>query len=322
MTCLARNATRKNGNARSSFHVALLLFVTRVFFSTWCLSTGKGAMCAVNRSSIFFLLSIQIHMFDLVRRLYADTRAGLQRKPQRLIWNVLSVGIPFVLMGISYGGVFWIQRCILYGLLMVSSFLMTNCACHQLNVARTVRQARTINSTWRGMHFRAQWGSVPFDPFGALACALCRHRTKFFVRFSNMGTEWGGYHLHLPIESLLPSSSPLWATLMSLTILMGDAQFASLSSERTIVVRRGYFYFVAQRLLLFCVVTLLTFPLVNDVAKGSISFGAAHLRFCSAWFVTFLPLLFSLVSTKLLYIHLNFFATDNGLKWSDPSKRN
>jgi hypothetical protein len=65
-------------------------------------------------------------------------------------------------------------------------------------------------------------------------------------------------------------------------------------------------------------VTLLTLPLVTKyVAKGSISFGAAHLRFCSAWFVTFLPLLFYiylLVTTKLLYIHLNLFAADNGLK--------
>ncbi len=59
-----------------------------------------------------------------------------------------------------------------------------------------------------------------------------------------------------------------------------------------------------------------------DVAKGSISFGAAHLRFCSAWFVTLLPPLLSLVKTKLLYIHLNLFATENELKWNDPSNRN
>ena len=55
-------------------------------------------------------------------------------------------------------------------------------------------------------------------------------------------------------------------------------------------------------------------PCRDDVAKGFTSFGAAHLRFCSAWFVTFLSLLLSLVKTKLVPIHLNFFATDNGLK--------
>ena len=108
---------------------------------------------------------------------------------------------------------------------------------HQLNVARTVRQARTINSMWRGMHFRAQWGLVPFDPFDALACALCRRRIKFLdesvpsdVRFSNMGTEWGGYHLHLLLESLLyPLSVLLWC--LSLCS-WGGAQFASSSAKK------------------------------------------------------------------------------------------
>jgi hypothetical protein len=154
MTCPARNATRKSGNARSSFHSALLLFVTRVLFSTWCFSTGKGTMCAINRSSIFFLLSIQIHLCDLVRSLYVDITVEGQRKSKGLIWKVLSVGIPCLLMAVSYGGLFeFINVC--HGPLMVSSFLMTY-ACHQLNVARTVRQARTINSIWRGMHFHAQ----------------------------------------------------------------------------------------------------------------------------------------------------------------------
>ncbi len=178
-------------------HSALLLFVTLVLFSTWCLSTGKGPMCAINRSSIFFLLSIQIHLCDLVRSLYVDITVENQKKSQGLIWKVLSVGIPCLLMAVSYGGLFEF-KVVCHGSLMVSSFLTTN-ACHQLNVARTVRQARTINSTWRGMHFRAQWGLVAFDPFGALACTLCRRRTSSlsficFVRFFNMGTEWGGYH--------------------------------------------------------------------------------------------------------------------------------
>ncbi len=220
-------------------HSALLLFVTLALFSTWCLSTGKGAMCAINRSSIFFLLSIQIHLCDLVRCLYVDITARNQRKSQGLIWKVLSVGIPCLLMGVSYGGLFeFIHVC--HGSLMVSSFLMTN-ACHQLNVTRTVEQARTISSMWRDMHFRAQWGLVPFDPVVVLACAVCRRRrTKCLdvsvlsddVRFSNMGTEWGGYHFAKPLlfESLLdPLSVLLWCLF---TMLMGGAQFASVSAKK------------------------------------------------------------------------------------------
>jgi hypothetical protein len=90
------------------------------------------------------------------------------------------------------------------------------------------------------------------------------------VRFSNMSTEWGGYHLHPLFESCLPSSSsPLWATLMSLTILMGNAQFASFSAERTRVVRRGYLVCPMSPFLFGCrVVTLMTFPLVTMLRKG------------------------------------------------------
>ena len=36
--------------------------------------------------------------------MYVDIRAGMGRKYHRLIWNVLSVGIPCLLMAISYGG--------------------------------------------------------------------------------------------------------------------------------------------------------------------------------------------------------------------------
>ncbi len=112
----------------------------------------------------------------------------------------------------------------------------------------------------------------PFDPLGALACALYRRRIKFLdvsvlsdVRFSNMGTEWGGYHLHVLLESLL--YSPLFAILMPLTILIGDAQFASVSSERTDVVRRSYFECPLSPFF-FDIVTLMTFPLVTAFQKG------------------------------------------------------
>jgi hypothetical protein len=118
-----------------------------------------------------------------------------------------------------------------------------------------------------------------------------------------MSTEWGGYHLHLLFESFLPSSSsPLWATLMSLTILMVDAQFASLSAERTSVVRRSYLVCPMPPFLFGCRY-FADVPSRYDVEKGSTSFGAAHLRFCSAWFVTFLSLLLSLV---VVYIHFEF----------------
>ena len=78
-----------------------------------------------------------------------------------------------------------------------------------------------------------------FDPFDALACALCRRRIKFLVdvsvlsdvRFSNMGAEWGEYHFHLLLEYLLFIPSLCYFD-VSLTMLMGDAQFASVSAKK------------------------------------------------------------------------------------------
>ena len=57
-------------------------------------------------------------------------------------------------------------------------------------------------------------------------------------------------------------------------------------------------------------------PSRDDVAKGSTSFGAAHLRFCSAWFVTFLAAsVVSRFDEAFVYLHSNFFATDeNGVE--------
>ena len=63
-------------------------------------------MCVINRSSIFFLLSIQIHLCDLVRSLYVDITVESQMKSEGLIWKFLSAGIPCLLMAISYGGLF------------------------------------------------------------------------------------------------------------------------------------------------------------------------------------------------------------------------
>jgi hypothetical protein len=84
-----------------------------------------------------------------------DITVENRKKSQGLIWKVLSVGIPFLLMAISYGGLFEVIH-VCHGPLMASSFFLMTNARHQLNAARTVRQARTINSMWRGMHFRAQ----------------------------------------------------------------------------------------------------------------------------------------------------------------------
>jgi hypothetical protein len=82
-------------------------------------------MCAISRSSIFCLLSIQIHLCDLVRSLYVDITVENQKKSQGLIWKVLSAGIPCLLVAISYGGLLeFIHAC--HGSLMVSSFLTTN----------------------------------------------------------------------------------------------------------------------------------------------------------------------------------------------------
>ncbi len=154
-----------------------------VLFLTWCLSTGKGPMCAINRSSIFFLLSIQIHLCDLIRSLYMGL--GLEcKKSQGLIWKVLSVGIPCLLMGISYGGLFEF-RDVCHGSLMVSSFLMTNAClvsqsveCHEncetsdnynLNVARHAFSC--------SMRFGPIW-SVWFDALASsyrnLRCICCQ----------------------------------------------------------------------------------------------------------------------------------------------------
>ncbi len=105
------------------------------------------------------------------------------------------------------------------------------------------------------------------------------------------------------------------------------------------MVRRSYFVCPMSPFLYGCRY-FADAPSRYDVAKGSTSFGAAHLRFRSVWFVTFIPavsVVFSydeesfcvyhvkvfatdnecavyLVQTKLVCIHLIFFATDHGLK--------
>jgi hypothetical protein len=105
-------------------------------------------MCAISRSSIFVLLSIQIHLCDLVRNLYFDITVENQRKSRGLIWKVLSVGIPCLLMAISFGGLFEVIDAwygIAYGFLVSHNKRMPSVECrencetsenYQLNVAR------------------------------------------------------------------------------------------------------------------------------------------------------------------------------------------
>ena len=63
-------------------------------------------MCAINRSSKFILLSIQIHLCDLTRILYVSITANVSsnRKKAQMMFRVLSTGIPCLLLAISYGG--------------------------------------------------------------------------------------------------------------------------------------------------------------------------------------------------------------------------
>ncbi len=164
------------------------------------------------------------------------------------------------------------------------------------------------------MPFRAQWGLIPFDPFGAVlhvhylqsSYQILRYISVLLsddVRFFNMGAEWGGYPLHLFFfESLL---YPRFVLLWCLSLF----SWVTPNSHRCL--RKGLVWWdipilYAQCLLFLVdvVVTLMMFPLVTMLQKGSTSFGAAHLQFCSAWFVTFLPLLLSLVPTKLLPIFI------------------
>ena len=80
--------------------------------------------------------------------MYVDITVGNQRKSQGLIWKVLSVGIPCLLMAISYGGLFeFIDVCheVVYGFVASHDKRMSSVECcenceasenYQLNVAR------------------------------------------------------------------------------------------------------------------------------------------------------------------------------------------
>ena len=80
--------------------------------------------------------------------MYVDITVENQRKSQGLIWKVLSVGIPCLLMAISYGGLFEfidVWHGVAYGFLVSHDKRMPSVECrencetsenYQLNVAR------------------------------------------------------------------------------------------------------------------------------------------------------------------------------------------
>ncbi len=119
------------------------------------------------------------------------------------------------------------------------------------------------------------------------------------VRFSNMGIEWGGYHLHLLFEVLLYSLSVLrWC--LSLCSWMPLNSHRCLR-KRTSVVRRSYFVCHMSPYFLD-VVTFMTFPLVLILRKGPLHLEQRIYDFVLFGLWTFLPPLLYLVTTKLLRI--------------------
>ena len=69
-------------------------------------STGDGGMCAINRSSIYILLGIQIHLCDLTRGLFTTIVSGNKstRSAQnmKLMFRALSMGVPLLLLSVAY----------------------------------------------------------------------------------------------------------------------------------------------------------------------------------------------------------------------------
>ncbi len=138
----------------------MLLIFTR------SLSTGKGLMCTINRSSIFVLLFIQISLCDLTRNLYVTITDKHKNKAQTKIGMVLSMGLPCLLLAISYRGLFEIMyACSVAYITIVSWNTHVN---QQLKMI--IRQPTTINLMWRGMHFRARWGLVSFHHIRWCSC--------------------------------------------------------------------------------------------------------------------------------------------------------
>ncbi len=293
-----------------------------LLFSTWCLSTGKGVMCAINRSSIFFLLSIQIHLCDLVRTLYVSITARNQRKFQGLIWKVLSAGMPCLLMAISYGGLFEFWD-VCHGSLMVSSCLtdkrMPSVECrencetnenYQLNVARHAFScSMRFGPIWSVWYSHAHY--IMPSSHQVLRC-ICFVWRQVFQHGHRMG--W----VSLAPFWVSSSLSSQFATFDVAHYFHGWRSIRIGVGEKGLV-WWGVVIFSPNFPFLFDAVTLMTFSLVTMLQKGPFHLeqriydfvlpGLWHsCRFCCHYYY----------DEAFVYIHLNFFATDNWLKWNDP----
>ncbi len=125
-----------------------------------------------------------------------------------------------------------------------------------------------------------------------LSCALCRRRIKFLdVSVLSYGQVFQHGH-RMGWVSLAPSFFSL-SSFLSLCYCWCHSLFSwvTLNShrcrrKRTSVVRCSYFVCPTSPSFCFWCRYFGDVPSRYDVAKGSISFGAAHLRFCSAWFAS------------------------------------
>ena len=63
------------------------------------ISVGEGIMCAINRSSIFILLLIQLHLCDLTRSLYCMIH---NVKQSDTLFKIVAAALPLLLVTIAY----------------------------------------------------------------------------------------------------------------------------------------------------------------------------------------------------------------------------
>ncbi len=112
MTCLVRDVPQKNGRLRfSASHLVWnrIVLIEILLLLCTCCSTGNGITCAVNRSAIYVLLFIQIHLCDLMRSLYELIVSGASSSNRKndvrnRVFKALSTILPLFLLAISYGG--------------------------------------------------------------------------------------------------------------------------------------------------------------------------------------------------------------------------
>ena len=85
------------------YHIGIFFSICPFIFGSF-FSTGTGAMCAINRSSVFILLLIQVNLCDLTRTLFQSIvmdQADEIKKTAKC-FHVLAAGLPLLLMIIAY----------------------------------------------------------------------------------------------------------------------------------------------------------------------------------------------------------------------------